>query len=82
MVRVHGRGRAWLLAALDQVRGRPEFPALGMPDLLNELIAAGRPVKVLYIHGHWLDVNKMEDLSRASDFAYGTRPCAGSGGAT
>jgi phosphoenolpyruvate phosphomutase len=37
------------------------------------LIACGRPIKVLYIHGHWLDVNRMEDLVRASEFARGQR---------
>jgi NDP-sugar pyrophosphorylase family protein len=37
------------------------------------LIARGRSIKVLYIHGHWLDVNRMEDLVRASEFAHGPR---------
>jgi hypothetical protein len=28
---------------------------------------------VLYIHGHWLDVNSLDDLDRAGDFAQGHR---------
>jgi phosphoenolpyruvate phosphomutase len=42
-----------------------------MPDLLNHLVIGGHPIKVLYINGHWLDVNNMEDLTRAGDFAHG-----------
>ena len=50
---------------------RADFDRLSIPDLLNHVIETGKPVKVLYIHGHWLDVNNLEDLSRASDFTYG-----------
>jgi phosphoenolpyruvate phosphomutase len=28
-------------------------------------------VRVLYINGHWLDVNSLEDLDRAGDFTQG-----------
>lgn len=71
MLRVAGEGRQWLLNGLQELRQRQDFPRLGMPDLLNHLVATGHPIKVLYINGHWLDVNNMEDLTRAGDFAYG-----------
>ena len=71
MLRVAGQGREWLLETMDDLRERADFASLGVTDLLNHLIEKGRRVKVLYIHGHWLDVNRMEDLSRASDFAHG-----------
>ncbi len=71
MLRVTDEGRQWLLDGLQELRQRDDFPRLGMPDLLNHLVAKGHPIKVLYIHGHWLDVNSMEDLTRAGDFAYG-----------
>lgn len=71
MVRVRGEGRAWLLAALEELRARPRFRRMGMPELLNRLVEEGRPVRVHYIHGHWLDVNDLEDLRRAGDFARG-----------
>lgn len=74
LLRARGAGRGWLLEALDRLAGRPDFGALGMPDLLNALVAAGRPVRVLYIHGHWLDVNHLEDLDRASGFTHGGTP--------
>jgi phosphoenolpyruvate phosphomutase len=71
MLRVQGAGREWLAAALATLRGRPGSSGLSIPDLLNYLVAEGRPVRVLYIHGHWLDVNSLADLERAGDFARG-----------
>jgi phosphoenolpyruvate phosphomutase len=71
MVRIAGEGRQWLLNALQELQQREDFLQLGMPDLLNRLVASGHPIKVLYINGHWLDVNSMEDLTRAGDFAHG-----------
>jgi phosphoenolpyruvate phosphomutase len=71
MLRVRSQGRQWLTQALDELKARSDFKALNVPDLLNHLIAQGRPIKVLYIHGHWLDVNSLDDLDRAGDFAQG-----------
>ena len=79
MLRVAGPGREWLLESLDALRARADFNKLGLPDLLNHMIEKGRPIQVLYIHGHWLDVNRMEDLSRASDFAHGVNIPSGPG---
>ena len=74
MLRVRGAGRIHLLEVLDTLRARPDFARLDMPDLLNALVAAGYRVKVLYVHGHWLDVNDHESLNRAVDFAYSDSP--------
>jgi phosphoenolpyruvate phosphomutase len=57
-----------VLAAL---RGREDFPRLGMPELINHLIGRGWPIKVHYINGHWLDINRLDDLDRAGRFAQG-----------
>jgi phosphoenolpyruvate phosphomutase len=73
MLRARGQGPQWLSEALDRLRGSGDFKHLNLPDILNHLIAQGRPVKVLYIHGHWLDVNSLDDLDRAGDFAQGHR---------
>lgn len=71
MMRIAGEGTQWLLKALQELQQREDFLQLGMPDLLNHLVASSHPVKVLYINGHWLDINNMEDLTRAGDFAHG-----------
>lgn len=72
MVRFKGEGRAWMESALDALRVRPDFARLGLPDLLNHLVASGRPVHVWYVHGHWLDVNSVQDLENAGNFAAGS----------
>ena len=69
--RAQGNGRRWLLKALDALAERPDFRQLGLPDLLNHLVESGHRVQVLYVNGHWLDVNNPDDLRRAVDFAHG-----------
>jgi phosphoenolpyruvate phosphomutase len=71
MLRVRAEGRRWLGEALSELKSRPDFAGLNMRDLLNHLVAQGRPVKVLYIHGHWLNVNSLEDVNPAHDFTQG-----------
>ncbi len=71
MLRVQKSGRAWLAEALNELKTRDSFGKAGMPDLLNYLVGQGKPVKVQYINGHWLDVNVLEDLERAGRFAKG-----------
>lgn len=71
MLRARGAGRQWIVDALSELQGRPGFAQLTLPDLLNHLVGTGRIVHVHYIHGHWLDVNQLEDLDRAGDFAQG-----------
>lgn len=68
MLRVQGEGLVWLNNALTELQQRKDFSSLTIPDLLNHLVAQGNPVKVHYIHGHWLDVNSIEDIDRAGDF--------------
>ncbi|MCB1747398.1 MAG: phosphoenolpyruvate mutase, partial [Gammaproteobacteria bacterium] len=66
-------GRRWLTAALDRLLGRDDFATLSMRDLINELVAAGHPIRVIYVHGHWMDVNSLRDLEHAGQFTLGQR---------
>jgi len=71
MLRARGPGRQHLLDALDDLRGSVDFDALAVPDLLNRLVANGHAPQVQYISGHWMDINNLEDLQRAAEFAHG-----------
>lgn len=71
MLRVKDDGLQWVAEAVGALHGHCDFHRLGLPDLLNHLIETGKCIKVLYIHGHWLDINSMEDLGPASDFTHG-----------
>ena len=73
MLRTRARGREWLESALESLAATPAFERLGMGALLNHIVAQGHPVRVIYIHGHWLDVNSLRDLETAGRFAVGQR---------
>ncbi len=73
MLRTRAGGREWLESALDTLAGTADFDQLGMGDLLNQIVACGHPVRVIYIHGHWLDVNSIRDLEQAGRFTAGQR---------
>ena len=73
VLRARSRGRAWIEQALDVLSLREDFERLTLGDLLNEIVRAGHAVRVMYIHGHWLDVNSIADLERAGEFIAGQR---------
>ena len=65
IVRACGEGVTWLREALSAIDPDSQ---LALPALLNRLIDDGRRVRVLYIHGHWMDVNTLADLEQADTF--------------
>lgn len=71
MLRITGEGKSYTLRALDELKQHEDFDRMGIPDLLNHLVGNGHPVQVQYISGHWLDINKLEDLQRANEFTIG-----------
>jgi phosphoenolpyruvate phosphomutase len=71
MLKVNSTGRQWIEEALKELQIKDDFNSLTMPDLLNHLVQAGRKIHVHYINGHWLDVNSLDDIDRAGDFAHG-----------
>ena len=81
LFKVGARGLARFKTVLERLRARGDFDRLDMPAFLNELIADGAEIEVLYVHGHWRGVNDFDDLRQAVDFAHaqsqlGTEPAA------
>ena len=70
MMRVAGRGGEHLRSALKTLKESENFNSLGIPDLLNQLIADGNAPQVQYVNGHWMDINNPGDLERAGGFEY------------
>jgi phosphoenolpyruvate phosphomutase len=52
------------LAAADPER----FRRMSMPDLLDELVARGDDVRVVYSIGNWLDIDSVEDVVAGASF--------------
>jgi phosphoenolpyruvate phosphomutase len=61
----HARRRDFL-AMVDRLL--QQHPRSGMPDLLNALVAAGEPIRVVYGTGNWLDIDSLADLVVAGSF--------------
>lgn len=68
LVKTSAQGSQKLQAALLELSTRPDFKKLRFDDLFRHLLAAGQTIRVLYITGHWLDVDNLEDLSAANAF--------------
>lgn len=68
MLRVAGKGVQQLRSALEKLQQREDFNTLGLPDLLNQLVAEGHAPQVQYVNGHWMDINNLDDLERAGAF--------------
>jgi len=68
MARSNTDGRKWLTDGLQHLSKLENFDQLNMGDLLNHIVEQGKSVRVIYIHGHWIDVNSLTDLERANAF--------------
>jgi phosphoenolpyruvate phosphomutase len=65
LARLSAAGLAALNEAVAEMREDGSFNKAGLPDLFNRLIAKGLRPRVVYITGHWLDVNDAFDLAWA-----------------
>ncbi|MDQ3120028.1 MAG: phosphoenolpyruvate mutase [Verrucomicrobiota bacterium] len=68
LIKTNGRGSEIITAALAELSKRGDFKKLRFDDLFKHLIAKQQRVHVLYITGHWLDVDDLDDLARAQAF--------------
>ena len=67
-MKMTARGSAQVKAALAELARRPDFRTLRFDDLFKHLLEQQQRVQVLYITGHWLDVDDLDDLARAQAF--------------
>ena len=68
LMKMNPRGSAQVKAALEELASRPDFRKLRFDDLFKHLLERQQRVQVLYITGHWLDVDDLDDLARAQAF--------------
>ena len=68
LIKTTAAGSAAVKRALEELSRRGDFRTLRFDDLLNHLVGNGQRVQVVYITGHWLDVDDLEDLARAQAF--------------
>lgn len=69
LLKVSGQGQQLLRSTLGTLLLQEEVRSHGrMPALINQLLAWGHAVEVIYITGHWLDVDEIEDMLEAGSF--------------
>ena len=68
LMKTTAAGTQMLQKSLSELQTRNDFRSLRFDDLFRHLLAKGESVRVLYITGHWLDVDSLEDLTAANAF--------------
>ena len=68
LARLSAQGAALVRTELSAMRTDGTLATASLPDLFNRLVARGYPPRVIYITGHWLDVNDAFGLARARNF--------------
>lgn len=68
LVKCTARGSKLMQGALAELENRSDFRRLRFDDLFQHLLSMGVEVRVLFITGHWLDVDNLDDLAQAQTF--------------
>jgi phosphoenolpyruvate phosphomutase len=68
LMKTSPKGSTAIRESLTELAAREDFRALHLHDLFEHLIARGERIRVVYITGHWLDVDNLEDLALAQAF--------------
>jgi len=69
VLRVSASGLPVFLALVREMAGQPENRRAKLHHVLDELVQRGQRVRVVYTTGHWLDVDSLDDLLAAGNFA-------------
>ncbi len=68
LVKCTPRGAKLVQESLGELAKDPGFDSLRFPDLFRHLLDRGVEIRVLFITGHWLDVDNLDDLAQAQTF--------------
>lgn len=68
LMKMTGDGVAQLLELAAGVTDPDRLRSMRMADVFDLLITNGRQVEVVYIRGHWLDVDDLHDVVAAANF--------------
>lgn len=68
LVKTNKVGSEALNRTLEELSKTAEFNKLKLPDLMNKLIEKNVKINVMYIDGHWMDVDSYADVSKGQKF--------------
>ncbi len=68
LMRTNKLGSEILVKTLEELSSKPDFNKLKLPDLMNALLDKKVRINVMYIDGHWMDIDTYADVSRGQKF--------------
>lgn len=68
LVKTNKVGSDILSKALTELSTTADFNKLKLPDLMNHLLSKKVKINVMYIDGHWMDVDSYSDVSKGQKF--------------
>ena len=68
LIKTNKVGSEALVLTLNEMSSLPEFNKMKMPDLMNKLLEKKVKINVMYIDGHWMDVDSYADVSKGQKF--------------
>lgn len=68
LIKTNKVGSEILAKTLDEMSAKPEFNKMKLPDLMNTLLEKKVKINVMYIDGHWMDIDTYADVTRGQKF--------------
>jgi phosphoenolpyruvate phosphomutase len=68
LAKLTARGSERVRAELDAMAADGSLPTADLPDLFTRLALGADAPRVVYVTGHWMDIDDAFDLARAGDF--------------
>jgi len=68
LIKTNKVGSEVVAKTLEELSATADFNKLKLPDLMNKLLEKKVKINVMYIDGHWLDVDTYADVSRGQKF--------------
>ena len=65
LVKLSDAGANQVAREIEAMGAEGAARSAGLPELFGRLVARGVPVRVMYIEGHWLDIDDLFDLASA-----------------
>ncbi len=68
LIKTNKVGSEILCKTLEELSAKPEFNKMKLPDLMNALLEKKVKINVMYIDGHWMDIDTYADVTRGQKF--------------
>jgi phosphoenolpyruvate phosphomutase len=68
LIKTNKVGSDILSKTLTELSTNPDFSKLKLPDLMNALVLKKVKINIMYIDGHWMDVDTYADVSKGQSF--------------